>query len=117
MPLSATPSQVDKLNPFLLDEIWRTDHLLDILCDAKRFEIRAAVMVAQQLMERYRGFDLRLVNELMALPEVVAGKDRRIERCLELLDSVATGRRIVMPLMSLVNSENARVRSKVARIL
>jgi len=107
----------EKPNQFLLEKIWRNGRLLDMLCEPNQFDIHAAMTVAQQMMERYQGFDTRLVNELMALPNVGAGNDRRIERCLEILDSVAAGRRIIMPLMRLMSSENQRVRSKVARIL
>ena len=117
MPPNRTPPSGEKLNHFLLEKIWRNDCLLDALCDPKLFETYAAVGIAQQMMERYRNLDTRLVNELVALPDVSASKDLRIERCLEILDAVSPGRRIIMPLMQLMNSENQRVRSKVARIL
>jgi len=105
------------LNRFALEQIWRDGCLLDALCDPRRFETHTAVAVARQMMGRYQNFDTRLLTELMALPDVAAGKDRRIERCLEILDAVSTGRRIIMPMMQLMNSENQRVRSKVARLV
>jgi len=116
-PPKSTPPASEKPNLFLLEQIWRNQRLLDALCDPRRFETHAAMAVARQMKERYRDFETRLVTELMALPEVAAGKDRRIERCLQILDAVSSGRRIIMPLMRLMNSENQRIRSKVARIL
>jgi HEAT repeat protein len=117
MPSNSTPPSGERLNPSLLEEIWRNECLLDAMCDSRRLETHTAVAVAQQMMGRYHNFDTRLVTELMALPDVAAGKDHRIERCLEILDAVSSGRRIIMPMMQLMNSENQRVRSKVARIL
>lgn len=117
MSSNSTQTPGEKTDPFLLEKIWCDDHLLDALCEPGQFEPHAALTVARQMMERYQNFDTRLVNELMALPDVTAGKDRRIERCLEILDAVSSGRRIIMPIMPLMKSQNPRVRSKVARIL
>jgi HEAT repeats len=114
--MNSTPSLGEKLNEFQIDQIWR-GNLLEILCNPQRFETHTAISAARQLMERYPNFDTRLVKELMDLPDVATGKDRRIERCLEIVDAVSSGRRIIMPLMRLMNSENPRIRSKVARIL
>jgi hypothetical protein len=117
MPPNPTPPSGNPPNQFQLEKIWRTGCLLDALCDPGKLETHAAVTLAQQMMERYRDFDTRLVAELMAVPDVAAGNDRRIERCLEILDAVSVGRRIVMPLRQLANAVNPRVRSKVAGIL
>ena len=112
-PLSGEePNQV-----LLLKNIWLNRCLLDALCDPRQIETKAAVILGRQMMDRYRDFDTRLVAELMAVPDVAMGKDRRIEICLEILDAVSSGLRITMPLMPLMNSQNQRIRSKVARVL
>jgi hypothetical protein len=117
MSPNLTPPSGERPNHLLLKNIWLNGCLLDELCDPKRIEMNAAVALGRQMMDRYRDFDIRLVAELMALPDVVVGKDRRIELCLEILDAVSSGLRITMPLMPLMNSQNHRVRSKVAKIL
>jgi len=115
--MNPTSTSGESPNRFLMEKIWRKNCLLDALCDPSQFEAQAAVTVAQRMMEVYHNFDARLVSELMAVPDVAAGRDRRIERCLTILDAVSSGRRIIMPLMQLMNSENRRIRSKVAGIL
>jgi HEAT repeat protein len=117
MPANPSASTGVTSNQSQLEEIWRSECLLDAMCDPGRFETHIAVTLARQMMALYQGFDTRLVAELIALPDVGAGKDRRVERCLEILDAVSDSRRMVMPLRRLADSVNPRVRSKVARIL
>jgi hypothetical protein len=99
---------------YLLQRIWGSESLLDILCDPAAFDLGTARSLAGQLARRYPDVDLRLALELM---KVSAG-DSHVERCLDVLEAIpSAGRRLVIPLVSLMKSSNAAVRARAAKFL
>jgi len=108
---------VEVNNRSLVERMWQSERLLDTLCDPQLLDTEAAIALANQIMKVQSSLDVRLASELLRIRDRMSCSDVRIERCLEVLDAISPGRRLVLPLINLMQSGDARVRSKAARFL
>lgn len=97
--------------------MWQDERLLDSLCDPSVFDTPKALALAREMMKHHPDLDVRLSSEVQQMLHAASEMSPRIHRCLEILDAISDGRRIVFPLLRLMRSENDKIRSKAAAFL
>jgi hypothetical protein len=92
------------------------DQCCRYLCDPALLDAAAAIKLGRSLLLAEPLFDVRLARTGVEWAPTAADQ-RRLRRCLEILDAIATGCRVNSAIVQLLNCPNGAVRSKVVDLL
>lgn len=101
---------------FLATLLVQNDNLVEKLCDPSYFNRQEAIAIARHAVQVDPLFDTKLARYLGAA-RATPLDDRVSGQLLEVLDAVSEGTRLVPILSYLVNSPDARLRSKAALLV